>query len=402
MSCDPFSITLKTAVNTRAPLSDRVSWRRQVNEVVSAKSALHRGIHTTYDAAYNFVPARTDPSDGNRFLSLLRSRVGAAGSGKSAHLESGTAPVVEEHLQCERKQPAASQHSLPSQPEEELRESSNLRFFEPVLTRHMPSEWETEQQASSRNVLPVVSHGFYSTARKIEHEDDDRRSGLVGNTQRTVDIMRKRASNPLLCPAANNYHSFRPVRPPCVTDESGRPASYCLDIVDCTQLAPTTEEQLGFDMGPIARLPNAATLSQALDVQQRVITHMGTSHPLFVGTAKVMETAVPNYTGHAPCHPRNIAAIRGNDTDPLRLWSKSFMTLAEHGGGVDAGNNCKNPLVRKRDGIRAPQSKELPPKSEKGIRSTVEGSMLQATLKDTLPAEHAINQREDKALKSLA
>ncbi|EKF27876.1 hypothetical protein MOQ_008389 [Trypanosoma cruzi marinkellei] len=402
MSSDPLSITLKTAVNTRAPLSDRVSWRRQVNEAVSSKTALHRGIQTTYDAAYSSVPARTDPSAGNRFLSLLRSQVGAAGSGESAHLENGTVPVAEEQLQCERKQPEASQPSSPSRPKEDLRESRSLRCFEPVLTRHMPSEWETEQQASSRNVLPFMSHGFYSTARKIEREDDDRRSGLVGNTQRTVDIMRKRANNPLLCPAANNYHNFRPVRPPCVTDESGRPANYCLDIVDCTHRVPTTEEQLGFDMDPIARLPNAENLSQALDVQRRVITHMGTSHPLFLGTAKVMETALPKYTGHAPTHPRNIAAIHGNDTDPLRLWSKSFMTLAEHGGGVDARTNCKNPLVRKRGGIRAPQSKELPPKSEKGIRSTVEGSMLQATLKDTLPAEHAINQREDRALNSVA
>ncbi|RNF20916.1 uncharacterized protein Tco025E_03621 [Trypanosoma conorhini] len=388
MSTEPNAVTLKTAVNTRAPLSERVARKQQQRrseESVSAGSALHRGIHTTYDAAYSSVRARTDPSEGNYYLTLLRSQ-GAASAAAAAAAAKGTSPTP-------KKSPPP-----PSAPTEEVRGGGNSRFVAPVTTIHPPSAWETEQQASSREVRPVAPRDFYSTARKLERADDDQRSGLVGNTQRTVDIMRKRANNPVLCPAAATYRTFRPVRPRCDTDESGRPARYCLDIVDCTQLAPPTEEQLGFDAGPLARLPDAATLSQALPVQQRVITRMGTSNPLFVGTAKAMETAIPNYTGYAPTHPRNIAALRGNDTDPLRVWSKSFMTLAEHGGGVDSRTNCTNPLVRRRGGARARPTKELPPKSDKSISSTVEGSMLRATLHDTLPEERAINRREDKAL----
>ncbi|RNF10476.1 hypothetical protein TraAM80_01522 [Trypanosoma rangeli] len=394
MSSEPYAVTLKTAVNTRAPLCERVAWKQQQrsDEFVSAISALHRGIHTTYDAAYATVRARTDPSDDNRYLTLLRSRraTEAASSARG-----GGAGSTKELSHREQKE---SQAPLPSPPPTEaLHGARRTRFVEPVFTRHMPSAWETEQQVSTRELLPVVSHNFYSTARKLEREDDDHRSGLVGNTQRNVDIMRKRANNPVLCPAANTYRTFRPVRPRCDTDENGRPARYCLDIVDCTQLAPPTEAQLGFDAGPITRLPGAATVSQTLPVQQRVITRMGTSHPLFIGTAKVLETAVPGYAGYVPSHPQNIASVRGNDTDPLRIWSNSFMTLAEHGGGIDARTSCKNPLVRRRGGTRARQAKELPPKSEKSISSTVEGSMLRATLHDTLPEECVMNRREDKA-----
>ncbi|ESL09431.1 hypothetical protein TRSC58_02846 [Trypanosoma rangeli SC58] len=395
MSSDPHAVTLKTAINTRAPLSERVARKQQQSDkFVSAISALHRGIHTTYDAAYATVRARTDPSDDNYYLTLLRSQRATAAASSAGGEGTGS---TKELSHREQKQSQAPLPSLPHPPTEDLDGTRRSRFVEPVFTRHMPSAWETEQQVSTRELLPVVSRNFYSTARKLEREDDDHRSGLVGNTQRTVDIMRKRANNPVLCPATNTYRTFCPVRPRCDTDENGRPARYCLDIVDCTQLAPPTEEQLGFDAGPITRLPGAATLSQTLPVQQRVITRMGTSHPLFIGTAKVMETAVPGYTGSVPSHPQNIAAVRGNDTDPLRIWSNSFMTLAEHGGGVDARTSCKNPLARKRGGTRARPAKELLPKSEKSISSTVEGSMLRATLHDTLPEERVMNRREDKA-----
>lgn len=385
MSSEPFAVTLKTAVNTRAPLSERVprSKRNQAENIVSATTALHHGIHTTYDAAFGSVPARTDPSHGNVYLASLRSR----------QLRSATTDKTGSPCGVDTRLGSLSMSRHEKSPSWGLKK---VLESESVLTRHLPSEWTTEAQASSRAVLPAAPRDFYSTVRKIEREDDDQRGGLVGNTQRTVNIMRKRANDPQLCPALNVFRTFRPVRPPCETDASGHPARYCLDIVDCTQLAPPTEAQLGFDAGPIARLPDAAVLPQSLDVQERVITRMGTSKPLFGGTAKVKESALPLYGGHVPSHPKNIALQRGNDTDPRRIWSKSFMTLAEHGGGTDASTICKNPLVRSRKGTHARQQKELPPKSVKAICTTVEGSMLRATLTDTLPEERAMNRRDDK------
>ncbi|KEG05377.1 hypothetical protein DQ04_22731000, partial [Trypanosoma grayi] len=194
MSCDPFAVALKTAVNTRAPLSERLPQPKRTDTIVPATSALHRSICTTYDAAYGSVPACTDPSDGNYYLTLLRSqRLAATGAGATAAEapEGAAVPTAGDSVV------GGTQRQL--QQEQHQFHLKRSKLMEAVSTRHLPHDWVTEQQASSCEVRPVAQCDFHSTARKIEREDDDRRGGLVGNTQRTVDIMRKRAHNPQLC-----------------------------------------------------------------------------------------------------------------------------------------------------------------------------------------------------------
>lgn len=384
-------ITLKTAVNTRAPLRERAVPLDRDKRLVPSQSSLHHGIYTTFDEAYGSAPARTDPSQGNHYLTLLRSV--RCGANKTNEATADTKTTVDDK--------ACGGEMKPRGHLEGTMKSSVASLFDGVATRHSPSEWITEQQASSQSVRPVAQRDFYSTARRVERIDDDMRSGLVGNTQRTVDIMRKRATSPTLCPNPDVFPVFPAQRRLLDTDADGRCARSCLDIVDCQRLAPPSENHLGFEYAPLERLAPKLPVSPAVAVQQRLITDMSSSMPLFAGTAKVQKYAIPRYAGHVPSFPRNVDALHGNDTCPLRKWSKSYVTLATVGCGTDAGRRNKNPLVRNRSGTKAPETKPMKPKTSEVIKMTVEGSMLQTTLTQLTDAEQTLNTRVDKKPRKL-
>ncbi|KAG8348881.1 hypothetical protein ERJ75_001452100 [Trypanosoma vivax] len=385
-------LVLKTAVNTRAPLSERMPPVQSHDNIVPSLFSLHRTISTTCDEAYNSIPANTDASAGNHYLAEMRRRrqelLNSTMQGNSSPCKSGIASP------SERVAPSPKSEGQENGVCDVTQESvvcTGAGAPALVSTRHMPGEWITEKQASNMVRHPSPMRDFYSTARKVERADDDRRGGLVGNTQRTVDIMRKRANEPILCPKPDIFPVFPTLHHEVDTDEKGRPARSCLDIVDCQQLTSVSEHGFGYASGPIDRLASQGDLPRQLAVQQRVITNMGTLNPLFAGTAKAQKYAIPNYTGHVPAHPRNVAAMLGNDDCPLRKWSKSYLTLAVHGSGANDIKYHRNPLVRNRSGVRAPQPKIPKPKTEEQIRMTMEGTMLLVPHTMVTPAEKLMN-----------
>ncbi|EPY29134.1 hypothetical protein STCU_02423 [Strigomonas culicis] len=120
---------------------------------------------------------------------------------------------------------------------------------------------------------------------------------------------------------------------------------------------------------------------------------MGTSKQLFSGTAKILEGRPVGYDGHVPHHPKNLAHV--HDDDERRQYAKAFMTLAVHGGGVDASIAAKSLKARRHGGATAPAAKSLKPKSDQTISCTTEGRMLQVPFKQTVEGEQKMNVRDD-------
>ncbi|KAG5494973.1 hypothetical protein JKF63_02025 [Porcisia hertigi] len=339
----------KTAVNTRAPLASRLP---KIHKEVSTKTAgLHRKIETTYDAAY-------------RARSAVHS---ADASGTQAAKESVSATYGAPQARAEQTY---------------------------TLNHHPTSSWESTSHAATRNVLADPQLDFYASVRKVEQKDDDQRGGLVGCVQRWVDIRNKRGNDPSLRPRSPTYCSVEGSSRSPTSDQLrlGLKSSY-LDLVECTQLKPETEEQIGYDDAPLTRLPGEP-LSQELKVQSKVITHMGTSNEFFRGTPKFLEDTSIGYMGHVPMADRNAALIH-HSSDARRLCAKSNMTLAEHGGGVDIAVIGSNLVSRHRRGKNSKAPRSLPPKATDSINRTVEGRMLQQTFSGTLERERQMNIRDD-------
>nr|CCC90722.1 conserved hypothetical protein [Trypanosoma congolense IL3000] len=385
-------IALKSAVNTRCALSERVPSPSRMEKLIPSLSSLHHGVYTTFDHAYGSAPVKSDPSRNNRYLTLVRL------SHQQKQQDAGgleTITSVDDNKAVDNGARGCNDESTQSQPNlNTSMKKSNLS--DGVVVRHNPCEWLTEKQASSALVQPMAVRDFYSTARKIERIDDDKRSGLVGNTQRTVDIMRKRAANPALCPPPDVFTVFPQQRRLLEIDSRGQYASNCLDIVDCQRPLPLSEQNMSYEKDPLERLAPCLPVSGSPNTQRRLLTRMSTSMPLFAGTAKAQKYTIPNYAGHVPSSERNISALHGNDSCVLRKWSKSYLTLATHGSGVDTACNGKNPLLRTRRGNKAPEAKVLKPKSAEVINMTVEGAMLQATLVQSTGSESLLNPRLDK------
>ncbi|GET91749.1 hypothetical protein, conserved [Leishmania tarentolae] len=342
-------VLCKTAVNTRASLASRLPKKRE--EVPTASASLHRKIETTYDTAYVSHPAR------------CFTKVHGADGATECHLAAdGTALASGEQTY--------------------------------TLHRHPTSAWESTSHAATRNVQAQCPLDFYASARKIEREDDDQRGGLVGRMQRSLDIRTKRAEDARLRPPTPTYNPIDPRSiPSAMSEEKFGARSNYLDIVECTQLKPETEEQIGYDSAPLSRLP-CGTLSQDLKVQSKVITQMGTSNELFCGTPKYLADTSVTYMGYVPIAKHNVPCINhGNDI--RRLFAKSTMTMSEHGGGVDIAVIGSSLVTRHRGGKNARAPRALEPKTPDVINQTVEGRMLQQTLYGTLERERQINIRED-------
>ncbi|KAG5494189.1 hypothetical protein GH5_02180 [Leishmania sp. Ghana 2012 LV757] len=342
-------VVCKTAVNRRASLASRLPKKREVEPTASA--SLHRKVETTYDTAYVAHPA------------------GAFANTRGAHVPTGSARAADG-------------------------DASECRGQTYTLHHHPTSAWESTSHAAARNVHPERQRDFYASARKIEREDDDRRGGLVGRMQRSLDIRTKRSEDASLRPPTPTFRpvEMRSMQPAVAREIFGVKSSY-LDLVECTQLKPETEEQIGYDDAPLKRLPGE-TLSQDLKVQSKVITQMGTSNELFRGTPKYLADTSVSYMGHVPMADHNVSGILHGD-DARRLFAKSTMTMAEHGGGTDIAVIGSNIVTRHRGGKNAKAIRALQPKTINSINQTVEGRMLQQTLYGTLQRERQMNIRDD-------
>ncbi|KAK7197280.1 hypothetical protein NESM_000674500 [Novymonas esmeraldas] len=359
----------KTAVNTRASLSTRLPRIREGPPVASA--SLHRKIETTYDAAFVVHPRTA-------FATAAAVHTGA-GSSRTAPSITSTAAVAA----------AAAMGGTAADGTLQALEGQSY-----ALLHHPTSAWESTTHAAARNVQAERPTDFYASARKIERDDDDRRGGLVGRVQRTLDIRTKRAEDANLRPPTPTYRRVeRRVMQPALAQERFGVASNYLDLVECTQLKPDTEEQIGYDDAPLTRLPEGR-LSQDLSVQSKIITKMGTSNELFRGTPKYLEGTAVSYAGHVPMAERNASCIHhGNDA--RRLFAKSTMTMAEHGGGVDVAVVGTNLVARHRGGKNAKAPPALQPKSADTLNKTVEGRLLRQTFFGTLERERQMNLRDD-------
>lgn len=353
-------VSQKTAVNARASLASRLPKRRE--EAPAPSYALHRTVETTYDDAYTAPPAHAS--------SPARGGQAAAQGGRNAD----GARVAAKADGSGRGQGVGGQTY--------------------VLDHHPSSAWESTSHAAAENIQVVRPHDFYASARKIEREDDDRRGGLVGRLQRTLDIRTKRAEDASLRPPSPTYEPME-VRqmPPALAQERYGATSNYLDLVECTQLKPNTEEQISYDVAPLARLPDKS-LSQELRVQSKAITHMSTSNELFRGTPKYLPDTAVSYVGHVPMAPCNVARINHGE-DARRRFAKATMTMAEHGSGVDVAVIGANLAARHRGGKKARAPPPLQPKTAECINQTVEGRMLRQTFKGTLERERSMNLRDD-------
>lgn len=354
-------VQYKTAVNTRASLASRLPKKKA--EAVPTNASLHQKAETTYDTAFAGASAGQD-SQG----------------------------LTED---CSRSSPAdgVASSAVGSGADTQQQDEAQRRGYK--VLHYSSSEWESASHAASRNVQPVQQLDFYSTARKVEQADDDARGGLVGSVQRTLDIRTKRAEDAALRPAAPFYLNTRPRVAPSIAAEERHGAKHnYLDLVDCTQLKPQTEEQISYTDAPLTRLPGE-TLSQDLKVQSKIISEMGTSREFFRGTPKFLSDTPVGYAGHVPMTDRNVAFIHHGD-DAQRLFAKSYMTLAEHGGGV-APPPCGSAVLSlpRRGGSNRPAPKTLPPKSTEAINQTAEGRMQQMALYGTLERERQMNVRND-------
>jgi hypothetical protein len=364
-------VQYKTAVNTRASLASRMPKKK--TEAVHVSASLHQKAETTYDTTYTAAPA------GRAAATLRDTQHGTEGSERGSPMGAET--------------DAALTASVVATTGDRQQEADQRRGYRVLC--YPSAEWESASHAASRNVQPEQQLDFYATARKIEQVDDNNRSGLVGSMQRSMDIRTKRAEDATLRPATPSYPNMQPrTLPPIVAEERYGVKRNYLDLVECTQLKPRTEEQIGFSDAPLARLPGE-TLSQDLKVQSKIITTMGISHELFRGTAKYLNDTPVGYAGHIPMSDRNVAAIHhGNDAQ--RLFAKSHMTLAEHGGGVELPPSVGSRVwARRRKGNNTQAVKALPPKSTEAIKQTAEGRMQQMSLYGTLDRERQMNVRND-------
>ncbi|KAG5469271.1 hypothetical protein LSCM1_02486 [Leishmania martiniquensis] len=342
-------VVSKTAVNTRASLASRLPKKQEFKSTTSV--SLHRKVETTYDASYT-VPLASAVAN-------VRGTSAAADGVRAAYGE--------------------------------LQECGGQPY---TLHHHPSSAWESTSHAAARNVQPERSLDFYASARKVEREDDDRRGGWVGHMQRSLDIRTKRAEDPSLHPPSPTYRLMeaRSMQPAVALEKFGAKSNY-LDLVECMQLKPKTEEQIGYDDAPLERLPGG-TLSQDLKVQSKVITQMGTSNALFRGTPKYLTDAAVSYMGHVPMSDHNFSGVLHGD-DARRLFAKSTMTMAVHGGGTDIAVIGSNIVARHRGGKNAKATRALQPKTIDSINQTVEGRLLQQTLHGTLKRERQMNIRDD-------
>ncbi|KPA76860.1 hypothetical protein ABB37_07656 [Leptomonas pyrrhocoris] len=359
-------VSCKTAVNTRETLAARLPKKKAV--ATHANASLHQKAETTYDTTYTAAPAE-------------RASVAAHASQNLAG-------------SCDRSSQADAEATWTPDDDTVRRQQKEDQRRGYKVVSCPSSEWESTSHAASRNVQPEQQLDFYATTRKVEQVDDDNRGGLVGRVQRSLEIRTKRAEDATLRPAAPSFpNTHRRIVPPIVAVEFHGAKHNYLDLVECTQLKPHTEEQIGFSAAPLTRLPGE-TLSQDLKVQSKVITEMGTSHELFRGTSKCLSDTPVGYTGYVPMSERNAAAIHHGD-DAQRLFAKSHMTLAEHGGNVDLPPSASNMAARRRKGRNAPSPKALAPKSTESINRTAEGRVLQTSLYGTLERERQMNIRDD-------
>eukprot|EP00758_Cryptobia_borreli_P002290 Tbor_TRINITY_DN2920_c0_g1::TRINITY_DN2920_c0_g1_i1::g.1201::m.1201 len=166
---------------------------------------------------------------------------------------------------------------------------------------------------------------FFSRIRRIEREDDAIRHGLetirtrsgASQMQRTVDIMRKRETHPDFNPPKEKFSTIQR------RSLNGVPHATALEKVRFTYEMPNSSHQNDFRI-PMGYLP--LELDQCNNVQRRIISETASGKAMFTGTPKSRADVLPGYMAHVPSNISNFRQIQG-DADVLRAYSRSGISI---------------------------------------------------------------------------
>jgi hypothetical protein len=181
----------------------------------------------------------------------------------------------------------------------------------------------TMHSATSAQLRNGLQEHFYSDVRQIERRDDDCRT-LGKGSQRTVDIMLKRETDPTMQPPPQEF--LRTVRR---TPADVLPPVSVAQMVQCTHLGKPSTHQIDFQ-APAVRLPGS--LDTTFTTQSKIVSGTGSAHDLFYGTPKARGEVIPGYMGHCPAAPCNISAIKGETNEIQRPHAKCSVNLASSSG----------------------------------------------------------------------
>lgn len=409
-------VKVKAGLATRMPLSQRLAKEKPSEERPAIIASMHNPLETTYDIDYSQladagvggITQHTVSSGSNRFIpkggfaaAASRNSALAAyetrrdGSYSAFHPGSHGADA-DAAMEC-----AFGSPGLPVAVDASVGATGDTSGAAtaaaalPYRVVSFPtSAWESEAHGATREVDPNRPRDFYARVRKEEQVDDDGRGGLVGASQRTVQIRQKRSTAPHMCPPAPDFRPVDPVEMPLVAAQNkGLIRRNYLDLVECEHTNPDTEQQLAYDDAPEHRL-SGKDITWDIRTQTKAITHLATTEEMYRGTDKSIDHLPPGYGGHVPFAARNVDAMNGPD-DARRRFAKAHMTLAVHGGGVDASVTSGSLRARGRRGKSAPAAKVLTPKTDEMIQQTVEGYMLMQTMTQINDRERTMNIRCD-------
>lgn len=296
---------------------------------------------------------------------VLSSTSGSDTQGTTAAAAKSTSIVVMPKRQCEETSYTAAMtstiHSGADVPPrgKEITATSLVQAgaFDGASTMH---------SATSQQLRNGLQEHFYSDVRQRERQDDDCRT-LGKGSQRTVDIMLKRETDPTMQPPALDF--IRTVRR---TPADVLPPISIAQMVQCTHLGKPSTQQIDYQP-PAARIPGA--LDTTFTTQSKALSDNGSAHDLFYGTPKARPEVIPGYMGHCPTAPCNMAALKGEATEIQRPHAKCSVNLAS-----SSGSNT---------------GKEIRGKSPECRASTMTGFYLEQA-RGATKTEYALNRREHR------
>jgi hypothetical protein len=292
------TVSLKTTVNTRMQLKDRV-----------------RGLQTTSHLTESVAVAASDEAPPPIRSYFLRKRfVGHTTYGAAAHI-AGTQPTPAP-LRVTNKQALGA------------------------LPAPTPFDAVSNAQASV-----TYAHGdapnFYSMVRKVERADDDQRNGLADTRTRSgaalnlrcAAIERKREQHGQFAPPARSFTRAAAGRP------NGAPAM-AEGAIKFAHVPHRTSSQIEYgtprDVLRRAQSVQAAVRPMAGSLAaDRAMVQSATAKDLFEGTSKSRYDMAAGFMGHIPASAGNVARLKG-DEERLRAFSKCVVNFTQPGANSGA------------------------------------------------------------------
>lgn len=184
---------------------------------------------------------------------------------------------------------------------------------------------------------------FYSRVRRLERIDAQQQLAATGRgSQRVVDVGVRRETDPAFHPPptvhrSHSSQSSSSSQCSSPAKRQGNAAETTASDVRCTILVRPSTQQLEY-RPPAHRIP--ADLPPFFATQRRAVTNAASGIDLLQGTAKASADVAPGFMGHVPAHPRNVARLLGDGGETLRPYSKCSINLASSKGVQSAKRVC--------------------------------------------------------------